>query len=65
MKNQLNIYIEEACRIGLAEGVFFGVSAAVSVVKNELRHRGIFSGGWTRYDTDKRVVQKETLFDLA
>lgn len=65
LENQLNISIKDACCKGLADGVFCGVSAAVSVVKNKIRHRGLFSGGWTRYDKEKRVIQKKTLFDLA
>jgi len=65
MKNQLNNYIEVACRQGLSDGVFCGVSAAVSVGKNTARHRGYFSGGMTRYDQAGTVVDRDTLFDLA
>jgi len=65
MKNQLNICIKEVCRKGLSDGVFSGVSAAVSVYKNEVYNRGSFSGGWTRFDKYGALVQKETLFDLA
>jgi len=65
MKNQLNNYIEQACRQGLSDGVFCGVSAAVSVRKNKVPHRGYYSGGMTRYDQLGTVITQETLFDLA
>jgi hypothetical protein len=50
MKNQINIYLKEVCRQGLKEGVFCGVSAAVSIFKNKVYHRFYFSGGSTRLD---------------
>ncbi len=65
MKNQLNNYIQEACQQGLSDGVFCGVSAAVSVGKNKARYRGYFSGGKTRYDQAGTVIHRNTLFDLA
>ncbi len=65
MKNQLNIYIEEACGKGLDQGVFSGFSAGVSVYKNGLHNRGVLSGGWTRFDEVGHKIQRETLFDLA
>ncbi len=65
MKYQLNNYIEEACWQGLSEGVFCGVSAAVSVGKNKARYRGYFSGGKTRDDLAGKVIHRKTLFDLA
>lgn len=65
MKNQLNIYLEEVCRKGLSEGVFSGVSAGVSIYKNKVHYRGLFSDGWTRLDQSAAKIQKNTLFDLA
>jgi CubicO group peptidase (beta-lactamase class C family) len=65
MKNQLNIYVEEACRKGLSDGVFYGVSAAVSMWNKKGRNRGWYSGGMTRFDLEGVAIQKKTLFDLA
>jgi serine-type D-Ala-D-Ala carboxypeptidase len=65
MKNQINIVMREACERGLSDGVFSGVSAAVSVVKNKVRHQGFFSGGLTRSDTLGIPVQASTPFDIA
>ncbi len=65
MKNQINIYLNEVCRQGLEEGVFGGVSAAVSIFKNKVYKRGFFSGGLTRFDRADENVTKKTLFDLA
>lgn len=65
MKNQLNIYINEVCRQGLDQGVFSGISAGVSVYKDRLYKRGLFSGGWTRFDEAAHPIQRDTLFDLA
>jgi len=65
MKNQLNIYLEEACGQGLSQGVFSGVSARVSVGKNRVRSRGWFSGGLTRLDQQGVAIEDQTRFDLA
>jgi len=65
MKNQLNIVLKKACEKGLAEGVYSGVSAAVSVVKEKVRYQGWFSGGITRRDQSGVPVERSTLFDLA
>jgi len=65
MKNQINILLKEACGRGLAEGVYSGISAAVSVVKNKVRYRGWFSGGLTRSDQSGVPVEVSTPFDLA
>ena len=65
MKNQINIYLNEVCRQGLEEGVFCGVSAAVSQFKNKEYNRGFFSGGLTRLDRIEEEVTQQTLFDLA
>jgi serine-type D-Ala-D-Ala carboxypeptidase len=65
MKNQLNILLKEVCEKGLAKGVFPGVSAAVSVWKNNEYHRGIFSGGLTRKEYRTAQVNDATYFDLA
>jgi len=65
MKNQINIYIEEACRKGFEEEVFCGVSTAISMFKNKVYHRGVFSGGSTLFDKAGRGVDENTLFDLA
>jgi len=65
MQNRVNIVVREACEKGLAEGVFSGVSAAVSVVQKKVRYRGWFSGGVTRYDQLGVPVNPSTLFDLA
>lgn len=64
MKNQLNIILRTACEAGLDQGVYSGVSAAVSMIKKGKRLRARYSGGVTR--TDGGVSVKEsTLFDLA
>jgi CubicO group peptidase (beta-lactamase class C family) len=65
MKNQINILLKEACERGLAQGVYSGVSAAVSVIKNKVRYRGEFSGGLTRSDQSSLPVEVSTPFDLA
>ena len=65
MKNQINIYLEEACRKGLDEGVFYGVSAAVSLFKDKGYQRGWYSGGTTRFDSERAFINRKTLFDLA
>jgi serine-type D-Ala-D-Ala carboxypeptidase len=65
MKNQLNIVLGEACERGLFEGVYCGVSAAVSVVKDKVRHRGWFRGGLTRSDKWGIPVHVSTPFDIA
>ena len=65
MKNQINILLKEACERGLAQGVYSGVSAAVSVIKNKVRYRGWFSGGLTRLDQACVPVEVSTPFDLA
>jgi serine-type D-Ala-D-Ala carboxypeptidase len=65
MKNQLNIVLEKACKVGLAEGVYSGVSAAVSIIKKGRRLRGWFGGGLTFFGTKSQPVQASTLFDLA
>lgn len=65
MKNQLNIYIEAACRQGLSQGVFGGVSARVSVGKEKARYQGCFSGGLTRLDGQGVALGEQTRFDLA
>ncbi len=65
MKNQINILLKEACERGLAQGVYSGVSAAVSVIKNKIRYRGWFSGGLTRLDQAGVPVEVSTPFDLA
>ena len=65
MQNQLNIVLKKACEKGLAEGVYSGVSAAVSVVKNTVRSQGWFCGGVTRCDQFGVPVERSTLFDLA
>jgi CubicO group peptidase (beta-lactamase class C family) len=65
MKNQINILLKEACERGLTEGVYSGVSAAVSVIKNKVRYRGWFSGGLTRFDQSGVPVEVSTPFDLA
>ncbi len=49
----------------MADGVCSGVSAAVSVVGNKLRYRGMFACGSTRSDHLARQVDLTTLFDLA
>ena len=49
----------------MAEGVYSGVSAAVSVIKNKVRYRGWFSGGLTRSDQSGVPVEVSTPFDLA
>jgi len=49
----------------LAQGVYAGVSAAVSIRKTKVRYRGKFSGGVTRYDPQGMKVATSTLFDLA
>lgn len=65
MQNQLNIVLKRACEKGLADGVYSGVSAAVSVVKEKVRYQGWFSGGVTRGDQSGLPVERSTLFDLA
>lgn len=65
MKNQINNTLEKVCGQGLDQGVFQGVSAAVSVRSKTARYRGLFCGGWTRSDAHREVVNQETLFDLA
>jgi CubicO group peptidase (beta-lactamase class C family) len=65
MQNQLNIVLKTACEKGLAEGVYTGVSAAISVVKEKVRYQGWFSGGVTRSDQSGMPVERSTLFDLA
>ena len=65
MQNQLNIVLKRACEKGLAEGVYSGVSAAVSVVKEKVRYQGWFSGGVTRGDQYGVPVEPSTLFDMA
>jgi CubicO group peptidase (beta-lactamase class C family) len=65
MKNQINKILNEACEKGLAEGVFSGVSAAVSRGKKGYRWRAFYSGGWTRSDDQAVMVARTTLFDLA
>lgn len=64
MKNQINIVLETACMAGLAEGVYSGVSAAVSLVKKGKRIRSFYSGGETQ-SSHGVPVQASTLFDLA
>lgn len=64
MKNQLNIILRTACEAGLDQGVYSGVSAAVSMIKKGKRLRTWFSGGVTRSD-DGVPVKESTLFDLA
>ncbi|WP_169701657.1 serine hydrolase domain-containing protein [Desulfobulbus propionicus] len=65
MKNQINRKLSELCRQGLEEGVFCGVSAAVSVTRHGVRSRSWFSGGRTRSDAHGQPVKAETFFDLA
>ncbi len=65
MKNQLNIVLKEVCEQGLAKGVFPGVSAAISMRKNNEYHRGVFSGGLTRNGYESVQVNTATYFDLA
>jgi serine-type D-Ala-D-Ala carboxypeptidase len=65
MKNQINNTLEKVCCQGLDQGVFQGVSAAVSVRRKTARYRGLFCGGWTRSDAHREMVNRETLFDLA
>ena len=65
MKNQININLDRVCALGLEQGVFHGVSAAVSVREKKGRYRGLFTGGWTRNDEHREAVGRETLFDLA
>lgn len=64
MKNQLNIVLENACKVGLAEGVYTGVSAAVSMLKKGKRLRAVYGGGVIRSGCDV-PVRPSTLFDLA
>jgi len=64
MKNQLNIMLETACKAGLDEGVYSGVSAAVSMIKKGKRLRTWFSGGVTQSDGGV-PIKESTLFDLA
>jgi len=65
MKNQLNILIKEVCEQGLIKGVYPGVSAAISVRRNNEYHRGLFSGGLTRNGYGGTPVHAATYFDLA
>jgi serine-type D-Ala-D-Ala carboxypeptidase len=65
MKDQININLNRVCNLGLDQGVFHGVSAAVSVREKTGRYRGLFTGGWTRNDEHREMVGRETLFDLA
>ncbi|MBM9536759.1 serine hydrolase domain-containing protein [Desulfobulbus alkaliphilus] len=65
MKDQINIMLNRACAQGLEQGVFPGVSAAVSVRGKTGWSRALFSGGWTRSDGHREAVRRDTLFDLA
>ncbi len=65
MINQINKILKEACEKGLVDGVFSGVSAAVSRGKKRSRWRALYSGGWTRSDNQAVMVEHATLFDLA
>lgn len=65
MKNQLNKKLFEVCRQGLEQGVFCGVTAGVSVLRNTTRHSGWFCGGSTRMGSEGQAVTTKTLFDLA
>ena len=65
MKDQINKYVEHACQVGLDNGVAGGVSAAVSVQENGVRHQGFFHGGTTRLDRFGVNVNSSTLYDLA
>lgn len=65
MKNQLNIVLGEVCRQGLAEGVYAGVTAAVSYFRNSVRYRAVYSDGVTRFGPTGTRVEPTTLFDLA
>jgi len=65
MKNKLNTSLKTACEIGLREGVCSGISAAVSVVSNNVKYRCFFGYGATRSDHFGGEITPATLFDLA
>lgn len=65
MKDQININLHRVCAQGLEQGVFHGVSAAVSVRQKTGQCRALYHNGWTRNDEHREEVRRETLFDLA
>jgi len=65
VKKQLNTALKTVCERGVAEGVCSGISAAVSVISNNVRYRCFFGCGATRSDHLGKEIKVTTLFDLA
>ncbi|MGD9948743.1 MAG: serine hydrolase domain-containing protein [Desulfobulbus sp.] len=65
MEIQLNKRLSTLAAQGLADGVFCGISAGLSIGHQGTRFRTLFSGGKTRMDDLGREVKQKTLFDLA
>ncbi|MBM9613144.1 beta-lactamase family protein [Desulfobulbus rhabdoformis] len=65
MKNQINKILDTLGAQGVAEGVFSGMSAGVSIGSKNSRFRSFTSAGKTRQDALGTTVSEQTLFDLA
>jgi len=65
MEIQLNKKLSDLARQGLADEVFCGISAGVSIGHKGQRFRSLISNGKTRLDGGAREVTTTTLFDLA
>nr|WP_320010919.1 serine hydrolase [uncultured Desulfobulbus sp.] len=65
MENQINKMLDALGGEGVAEGVFCGMSAGVSIGPQKSRFRCFTSSGKTRQDKQGKIVLANTLFDLA